>query len=406
MGVYRRHNKLWLRYVDAKGVLVRKPTAYRPGQEKLAEKALELIRAMEEAGEKYADPLTGTVTVERYAKQWLRDREAQGVDTWKDDRGRLEHHILPAIGGMKIADVRARHLVALFTDLRGKKDGPSPKTIRNIYGTIRTLFRDAQIADLVISSPCVLTARQLGPVEQRDPLERVAELFTHAEVERLISAPEIDPDRRVFYALEALAGLRLGEAAGLRWMHYDPAAEPLGRLTITTSYDKGRTKTRRARHVPVHPTLAAMLAEWRMAWPSTFARQPTPEDLVVPYLRRHGRQGHQLETGSVRTKSAVHKAFTRDLAALGVRHRRGHDLRATFISLAEEDGADRDRIEDVTHTTRQSRRGAFEGYLRRAWPTLCAEVSKLRISRRQPADVVKLGDPAAQPTAQTLRNIP
>jgi integrase len=50
-----------------------------------------------------------------------------------------------------------------------------------------------------------------------------------------------------------IAGLRHGEAAGLRWRHHDPDLEPLGRLLVATSYDTGRTKTDVTRRVPVHP---------------------------------------------------------------------------------------------------------------------------------------------------------
>jgi integrase len=67
------------------------------------------------------------------------------------------------------------------------------------------------------------------------------------------------------YAIKAIAGLRHGEAAGLRWRHYDPDLEPLGRLLVATSYDTGRTKTDVTRRVPVHPTLAKILAAWKLS---------------------------------------------------------------------------------------------------------------------------------------------
>jgi hypothetical protein len=66
------------------------------------------------------------------------------------------------------------------------------------------------------------------------------------------------------------------------------------------------------------------------------------------------------------------------------RHRRHYDMRATFITLALEDGADADVLEHrVTHT--KKRRSAFDGYDRGVrWAKTCAEVAKLRISRRHP----------------------
>ena len=56
-------------------------------------------------------------------------------------------------------------------------------------------------------------------------------------------------------------------------------------------------------------------------------------------------------------------------------------MRATFITLAIDDGADPDVLETrVTHTRRS--RGAFDGYNRGLqWERTCAEVSKLRITR-------------------------
>jgi hypothetical protein len=37
------------------------------------------------------------------------------------------------------------------------------------------------------------------------------------------------------YGLQGVAGLRHGEAAGLRWRNYDAAAKPLGQLIVARS---------------------------------------------------------------------------------------------------------------------------------------------------------------------------
>jgi hypothetical protein len=39
--------------------------------------------------------------------------------------------------------------------------------------------------------------------------------------------------------------------------------------------------------MPVHPVLAAMLAEWKLqGWPEMMGRTPEPDDLVVPLPRK------------------------------------------------------------------------------------------------------------------------
>jgi hypothetical protein len=70
---------------------------------------------------------------------------------------------------------------------------------------------------------------------------------------------------------------------------------------------------------------------------------------------------------------------------LGIEHRRVHDLRRTFISLAREDGADKDILRRGTH---QPPKDVMELYTTVEWRKLCEEVAKLRIP---------LGDRATRP---------
>src|SRR5579883_1793932 len=68
-----------------------------------------------------------------------------------------------------------------------------------------------------------------------------------------------------------------------------------------------------------------------------------------------------------------------DLKQLGIRHRRGHDLRRTFISLAREDGARKDILEIITHGDHGD---IVNLYTTLSWATLCEEIAKLKIERR------------------------
>src|SRR4029079_12430491 len=111
-------------------------------------------------------------------------------------------------------------------------------------------------------------------------------------------------------------------------------------------------------------------------------RAPGPDDLIVPLPpgvaeRRTKRKGEPF-----RTTYYLGKCWREDdLPALGWRHRRHYDMRATFITLAIDDGADPDVLETrVTHTRKS--RSAFDGYNRGLqWERTCAEVLKLRITR-------------------------
>jgi hypothetical protein len=80
-------------------------------------------------------------------------------------------------------------------------------------------------------------------------------------------------------------------------------------------------------------------------------------------------------------------AFRLDLAMLGLRHRRGHDLRRTFITLAQVDGARRDLLETITHGPRGN---IINVYTTFPWPAPCGKVAKLRIKKVR-AGVAKHG---------------
>lgn len=382
--IYPKGGKLYIGYRSASGKWKYAATRLPVGQEAKAKKILEKVEAQVAARAAIAGPAEGPLTVRRYAQHWLVERRALGIADIENEQSRLEHHVYATLGNLKLAEVRPRHLVDLIRKLRvgGKL---APKSIYNVYSVLKALFRDAHMADLIDTTPCVLTKYQLGDNIDKDPEWRATAVYTRDELEMLIADPRVPEDRQLLYALEGIAGLRHGEAAGLRWRHYDPSLAPLGGLTIATSYDKGRTKTKRSRRVPVHPTLAAMLAEWKLsAWPKMMGRPPTPEDLIVPMP-----QSMRIALGTMRSKNESYKRLRKDLAALGLRPRRGHDLRRTMISLARMDGARADLLQVCTHNPKKGA-GTIDLYTTYEWSSLCAEVGKLRIERRPRGQIIDL----------------
>ncbi len=382
--VYPRKNKLWIRYKGPDGKWTQSTTPFQPGQEKKAKRLLQRVEEKIAAGEELVQDDIGPVTVKRYAVNWIEHRKMQGIVEWKNDKARMEKWVIPSIGSLSLDEVRPRHLVELFNRLRSAGT-LAPKTIYNVYSNVKALFRDAQLDDLIDGSPCILTKHQLGPNEDRDSEWRATAIYTRDEAEMLISDERIPTDRQVLYALEVIGALRHGEAAGLRFRHYDASLKPLGRLVIATSYDKGRTKTNRTRLMPVHPVLAAILAEWKLnGWPEMMGRQPTPDDLVVPLPA-----SYRVKLGTMRAAHNSYKRIVKDLNKLGLRHRRGHDLRRTMVSLARTDGARKDILELCTHNPKKGQ-STIDIYTEFPWTSLCEEVAKLKISRGKRGEIISL----------------
>ena len=94
-------------------------------------------------------------------------------------------------------------------------------------------------------------------------------------------------------------------------------------------------------------------------------RAPGPDDLIIPSrMGVHRSRHHSLEK------------FGEDLDRLGLRRRRQHDLRRTFISLARADGARKDILETVTHGERGD---VMDSYTTLPWASVCEEVAKMKV---------------------------
>lgn len=375
--------------IKSEGRWVQRSTGLRdtPENRENAQRKLAEVRSKLHAIEEARAGQIGPLTFQRWGEKWM-ERRTRKVKDHQHDRRTLELHVFPVIGHLKLDEVRPRHLVDVADLLQTSKPPHAPRTVRNVYSVVKAMFRDAVVADLLRreQDPCVLNHNELGRPRDAKTGWRASAVFSREELTALISDPRIPEDRRLQYAALGLGMVRLGEMSGLRFQKLE-AAEPLGRMVLDTTYEDGDLKTERAgtpeRWMPIHPTLAGMLAEWRLSgFARAFGRSPLPEDLVLPVTPEPARKGRRKPVGAVRDRHYVWKRAQRDLDALGLRRRRVHDLRRTGISIAQDDGADGRVLRWGTHAAPGE---VFDNYTSLHWRTLCREVAKLAVSR--PASV-------------------
>jgi integrase len=379
--VFRRGRTLWLK-VKGPGGWKQVPTPFHVGEECKADALLSRVRDRLLAGEAL-DGLLGPVTVRRWSKRWLETRK-ELVEDARGDETALRLHVLPHIGDMEIGEVKPRHIAALVRGWMAQEY--APRTVRNVYYTMKSMFRDAAVEGLIDANPCVLGRAQLPHIVDADPEWRASAQYTRAEVVSLISDLRIPSHERLVNALLALAGLRVGEMAGLHVRNVSLDMLPLGRIVVARSYNKRGTKTKVSRWMPVHPVLGELLRDWLdRGFEATMGRPPAPDDLLVPTPPPPKGKGRHSPPWQIRDKNYTRKTFLRNLRTLAIDHRRVHDLRRTFISLARDDGADKHILRRGTHQPPQD---VMELYTTVEWRKLCEEVAKLRISLPDPAETV------------------
>lgn len=347
------------------------------GRDKREAERLDERRKREVAAGTYQPPGSAAApkssTLDSYAELWGNERTNVSA---KDDRRNLARfRAIDWLAGMAVPDVRPKHVIAALKQLRGSI---SEKTLRNAYGTLNTMFRDAVIAELTMANPCVLPRNffDADAAEERTP-------YTRAEAAVLVSHHKIPSPIRVLNALCLLGGMREGEACGRRWRDLDQQAVPLMCLHVATQYGGQQLKTKKQRWVPVHPELAAILQEWAAGdFAALMGRLPEPDDFIVPRLSNYTRKRHW-------TRSTYYKAFIASAREAGIETRTLHATRHTMITLARRGGADRQVLSKVTHNAKGE---IIDRYTHHEWEPLCAAVLAIgslfgaRPSPRRPGD--------------------
>src|SRR5215213_1096344 len=83
-------------------------------------------------------------TVAEWSKRWLAHRAQRGLTSVRDDKGRLEHHILPLLGDLAVPAVTRADIERVVADLDSKVRAKEMtwKTAWNIWAVLRRMFRD------------------------------------------------------------------------------------------------------------------------------------------------------------------------------------------------------------------------------------------------------------------------
>lgn len=186
------------------------------GSEKQAQKALALFVA-EVEGMVTADP--NKITVAQFAERWLKDygEEHLKPKTIHDYKQMLRLRVLPALGSLKMSQVKPLHLIAFFKQLQQSKarnrsgDALSPRTVHYYYRFLHSMFSKAVQWQVIKDNP-------LNHVDKPKVPRQEAKFYDEEQSRELLKAIlRESPKYQAIIALGINTGLRRGEILGLEW---------------------------------------------------------------------------------------------------------------------------------------------------------------------------------------------
>jgi integrase len=297
-------------------------------------------------------------TVERFGNYWTSNKLAEesggnvAIIDQSDNLGRLKKHVYPVVyQGLKIADTPLHKFTKAHAKHIVRQSSLSAGSRNHVGNVLKRLFRLAhEECELIPENP--LRDWRSPP---KNPEKQGAYLYPTEEAS-LMACQKVPVVRRVLFGFAAREGIRRGRIVRLQWP----------KLQLTGFGRKGVAIVPGKPNKPgVHWVLdegtAEALRRWRRICPST--TWVFPAEALPGYVRR--RAGSHLY---------VHH-FARDLRdALktagvtrpelfdpddGFKHIVGHDLRATYVTLARANG---ESDATIRQRTRHSTTGMIDKY--------------------------------------------
>lgn len=225
-----------------------------------------------------------------------------------------DHHLRPYLASIALRELTPDVVVRWQSDRLAA--GAGPVAVRHAMDLLGAILENAFAGGRISENPVRRVKKATRPRrEEVQPL-------SPARIEAMRAAASARDAALI--SILAYAGVRPGEALGLRWGDIRERT-----ILIQRSVSLGEeadTKTRQHRTVRLLAPLAADLRSWRMA-----AGRPDDHQLVFP-----GQQGQPWTQAAY--QSWRRRAFARAAQAAGLNHARPYDLRHSCASLLLHEG--------------------------------------------------------------------
>jgi len=268
-GKNKDHARLIVNYgLDGNGIQIRKKKSLGKVSKTFANKALAAFITEIENGESFK---ASKMTFKQFVEQWLRDYgdNALAPKTRARYLDMLESRIIPAIGSLKMHQVKPQNFLSMYAGTRcanarkdGEAGGLSELTILHHHRLLHRIFSHAVYWQIISFNP---VSRVPAPKISRKELQ----VYDREQIDQLYEALGVAPDTfRLLVVMALNTGMRSEELTGLKWSRVDLEA---GRILVNEIRQwvlgvgevvRG-TKTDTPRQVPISNPLREELLKFR-----------------------------------------------------------------------------------------------------------------------------------------------
>jgi integrase len=333
--VRQRDNGTW----EARCTINGKSKSFYGKRQSDALKAMRAALAASDEGT-YCEPKKFTLS--QWLDIWLNEYVQPSVKplTYAAYRSKVETHIKPSLGNIKMALLNPTQVQTFYNDLLRKKK-LSKKTIKDVHGILHKAIDQAVELNYIptnATDPC-----KLSRPDNREILP-----FTETDIEAFLTA--IDGHQfEPLFTVTLFTGMREGEVCGLPW---DAVNFKKGTITIKQQLSKINgehvivsTKNDRIRVLTVSPFLMDILCEVRTKQLQNHLASGTTWKNEYNLVFTN-------EEGHFVYPQTVYKKFKNIAAQIGRPDARFHDLRHTYAVTALQEGDDSKTVQqNLGHAT-------------------------------------------------------
>lgn len=289
----------------------------------------------------YVEP--SKMTVGAWVDTWLSEYLANvKQSTQAGYGGNIRKHIKPNLGYIPLQKLRAHHIQMLYNDLQ--HSGKSPKTVKNIHGTLHKALEQAVRLGYIKNNPSSLCT--LPRIVKKD-----MKVLADDTVTAFLNAVSGHRHETIYF-VDLFTGMRQGEILGLTWdcVDFESGTILICKQLVKEKKRQGEYFLDTTKHDKV--------------------RKIKPASLVMNKLRERKSQqaADQLRAGAAWSNpwglvftnelgryishKMVRKPYKRIVANMGIPDLRFHDLRHSYAVLSIVNGDDIKTVqENLGHHT-------------------------------------------------------